>query len=149
MPHLLLFVMVGIPVYTSSRASNMHAANRSKTLTGNVAARVTPEEQARLQQRADEAGLTLSEWARQVLLEAVRSSQETRLLLSELLALRMIVLRLHLDLIEGDQPTKERLKEILERADATKHALAEQRIQGFQLHPTSSKSAGAAEASVS
>lgn len=127
----------------------MHVANRSKTLTGNVAARVTPEEQAHLQQRADEAGLTLSEWARQVLLEAVRSSRETRLLLSELLALRMIVLRIHLDLIEGDQPTKERLKEILERADATKHALAEQRIQGLQSQPTSTKSAGAAEASVS
>jgi Mobilization protein NikA len=127
----------------------MHASNRSKTLTGNVAARVTPEEQTRLQQRADEAGLTLSEWARQVLLEAVRSSQETRLLLSELLALRMIVLRLQLDLIDGEQPTKERLKEILERADATKHALAEQRIQGFKSPPTSAKSAGAAEASVS
>jgi uncharacterized protein (DUF1778 family) len=125
----------------------MHASNRSKTLTGNVTARVTPDEQVRLQQRADEVGLTLSEWARQVLLEALRSSQETRLLLSELIALRMIVLRLHLDLIEGDQPTKERLKEILERADATKYALAEQRIQGFQSHPTASKSAGAAEAS--
>lgn len=110
----------------------MHAGNRSKTLTGNVTARVTPEEQARLQERAEHAGLTLSEWARQVLLEAVGSSQETRLLLAELLALRMIVLRFNLDLIEGDQPTKERVKEILERADATKYALAEQRIQSIR-----------------
>lgn len=127
----------------------MHAGNRSKTLTGNVTARVTPEEQARLQERAEHAGLTLSEWARQVLLEAVGSSQETRLLLAELLALRMIVLRLHLDLIEGDQPTKERVKEILERADATKHALAEQRIQstrsevGFLVSGSGAKVASA------
>ena len=111
----------------------MHASNRSKTLTGNVTARVTPDEQALLQLRADAARLTLSEWSRRVLLEAVDGSQETRLLLSELLALRMIVLRLHLDLIEGDQPTKERVKEILERADATNHALAEQRIQSVRL----------------
>ena len=127
----------------------MHASNRSKTLTGNVTARVTPEEQARFQERAEHAGLTLSEWARQVLLEAVVSSQETRLLLSELLALRMIVLRLHLDLIEGDQPTEQRVKEILERADATKHALAEQRIQSIRSELGSSISGSSVkEASV-
>jgi uncharacterized protein (DUF1778 family) len=125
----------------------MHTSKRTRTRTRSVTAKVSPEEESVLKQRADGLGLTLSEWSRQVLLEALDGSPETRLLLSELIALRMIILRLQLDLIEGDQPTKERLKEILERADATKYALAEQRIQGFQLHPTASKSAGAAEAS--
>jgi uncharacterized protein (DUF1778 family) len=125
----------------------MHTAKRTKTRTRSVTAKVSPEEESVLKQRANGRGLTLSEWSRQVLLEALDGSPETRLLLSELIALHMIVLRLHLNLIEGDQPTKERLKEILERADATKYALAEQRIQGFQSHPTASKSSGAAEAS--
>jgi hypothetical protein len=110
----------------------MHKGTRPKALTGTASAHVTREEEQRVRQRAAEAGLTKSEWCRRVLLQALEAPQETRLLLSELLALRMIVLRLHLDLIEGDQPTKERMKEILERADATKCALAEQRIQVFQ-----------------
>jgi hypothetical protein len=126
----------------------MYKATRSKVLTGTASAHVTREEEQRVRQRADEAGLTKSEWCRQVLLNALEAPQEVRLMLSELLALRVIVLRLHLDLIEGDQPTKERLKEILERADATKHALAEQRIQAFRSQAAFSTSADdAAEAS--
>ena len=111
----------------------MYASKRTKLRTRSVTAKVSPEEECLLKQRANADGVTLSEWSRQVLLEAVCGSQQIRLLLSELLALRMIVLRLHLDLIEGDQPTKERVKEILERADATKHALAEQRIQSVRV----------------
>lgn len=102
-----------------------------------------------VKQRADVAGLTRSEWCRQALLQALEAPPETRLLLSELLALRMIVLRLHLDLIDGDQPTKERVREILERADATKHALAEQRIQAFQSQAAFPIPTGAAESSAS
>jgi hypothetical protein len=107
----------------------MYASKRTKLRTRSVTAKVSPEEESLLKHRADDDGVTLSEWSRKVLLDSVCGSQEIRLLLSELLALRMIVLRLHLDLLEGDQPTKERIKEILERADATKHTLAEQRIQ--------------------
>ena len=106
----------------------MYASNRSKTLTASVTAKVTADEKKRFGALARAANLSPSEWCRQALIKAADCSSESRLLLSELLALRMIVLRLHLDLIEGDQPTKERIKEILERADATKHALAEQRI---------------------
>ena len=106
----------------------MYASNRSKTLTASVTAKVTADEKKRFAGLARAANLSPSEWCRQALIKAADCSSESRLLLSELLALRMIVLRLHLDLIEGDQPTKERIKEILERADATKHALAEQRI---------------------
>ena len=100
-----------------------------------------------VKQRADVAGLTRSEWCRQALLQALEAPPETRLLLSELLALRMILLRLHLDLIDGDQPTKERVKEILERADATKHALAEQRIHAFHSQAPFPRPASVAEAS--
>ncbi len=107
----------------------MYASKRTKLRTRSVTAKVTPEEESVLKQRANADGVTLSERSRQVLLDGVCGSQEIRLLLSEVLALRMIVLRLHLDLIEGDQPTKERVEEILERADATKHTLAEQRLQ--------------------
>jgi hypothetical protein len=125
----------------------VHTSNRSKTLTASVTAKVTPDEKKRFTALAREAELSPSEWCRRALSQAAGCSSETRLLLSELLALRMIVLRLHLDLIEGIDPTNERLKEILERADAKKNALAEQRIQGLQSHPALSKSVGKKEAS--
>ncbi|MGI9072853.1 MAG: plasmid mobilization protein [Bryobacteraceae bacterium] len=125
----------------------MHKATRSKVLTGTASAHVTRDEEQRVRQRAAEAGLSKSEWCRQALLQALEAPPETRLLLSELLALRMIVLRLHLDLIDGDQPTKERLNEILERADATKHALAEQRIHAFHSQAVFPIRTGAAETS--
>jgi len=107
----------------------MYAAKRTKLRTRSVTAKVSPEEESLLKQRANAGGVTLSEWSRQVLLEAVCGSQEIRLLLSELLALRMIVLRLHLDLIEGDQPTKERVKEIGGVAHATNGELSANRSE--------------------
>jgi hypothetical protein len=131
----LVFLSLGVSgalwVFWPERPLAMHKGTRPKALIGTASAHVTREEEQRVRQRAAEAGLTKSEWCRRVLLQALEAPQETRLLLSELLALRMIVLRLYLDLIEGDQPTKERVKEILERADATKHALADQRIESF------------------
>ncbi|MBV9761896.1 MAG: hypothetical protein JO340_15145 [Acidobacteriaceae bacterium] len=44
----------------------------------------------------------------------------------------MIVLRLNLDQIGGEEITEARLKEILDRAEASKLSLAEQRIQAFR-----------------
>jgi hypothetical protein len=84
----------------------MYASNRSKTLTASVTAKVTADEKKRFGALAKAANLSPSEWCRQALIKAADCSSESRLLLSELLALRMIVLRLHIDLIEGDQPTK-------------------------------------------
>lgn len=109
--------------------------------------RLTPAENKRVKQCAEAAGLTRSEWCRQVLLHTLDAPLETRLVLSELLALRMIVLRLQLDLIEGEQPTMERMKEILERADATKYTLAEQRIRALQSQAALSINSDPAEGS--
>lgn len=106
----------------------MHGSNRRKTLTGSATAKLTSAEENLIKEAAAAAGLTKSEWCRQVLLQAIQTGPETRLMLSELLALRVILLRLHLDLIEGHEPTKERLSELFSQADATKYSLADKRI---------------------
>jgi hypothetical protein len=137
-----------IPPFCYQRRSELHGARRPKTLTGSATAKLTRNEEALIRQQADEAGLTKSEWCREVLLQALAVRPETRLLLSELLALRMIVLRLQLDLIEGRQPTNERLKEVLDRAEASKHALAEQRIHVFRSEPKPSPGSTGPEARV-
>ena len=113
----------------------MHTATRTKARTRSVTAKVTPREEALLRKCSEEQGLTLSEWLRQVALQGAQTSPEARLLLSELLSLRMIVLRLNLDQIGGEEITEARVKEILDRAEASKLSLAEQRIQAFRSQP--------------
>lgn len=120
----------------------MHSSNRRKTLTGSATAKLTAAEEDLVKQAADAAGLTKSEWCRQVLLHAIHTCPETRLVLAELCALRVIFLRLHLDLIDGQQPSKDRLNELLSQADATKYSLADKRIRAFRSQPVSG-SAGA------
>ncbi len=109
----------------------MHKAIRAKTLTANATAKLTVEEERRIRAQATSCGLTKSEWCRQVLLEALDASQGTRLLLSELLALRTVVLRLHADLLQGLDCSDARLKAILDRADLDKFNQAENRINKF------------------
>lgn len=109
----------------------MHKATRSKTLTGTVTAHVTAKEEQCMKDRAAALGLTKSEWCRQVLLQAIDAGPEARLLLAELMAVRKIFLKLHADALEGQESTAQRMKAIVEEAEATKHAMATQRIHRF------------------
>ncbi|HEX7362242.1 MAG TPA: hypothetical protein VF283_17260 [Bryobacteraceae bacterium] len=110
----------------------MHSAKRPKTLTEYIGARLTPVEGEQVRERADQAGLTKSEWCRQVVLEALETGPETRLLLAELMALRKIFLTLHKEAVEGGELSAQRVKAVVEDAEATKHAMADQRIHGFR-----------------
>ena len=109
----------------------MHKPTRAKTLTASASVKVTVDEEKRIREHAASCGLTKSEWCRQVLLEALEASQGTRLLLSEFLALRSVVLRLHADLLQGLDCSDARLKAILDRADLDKFNQAENRINKF------------------
>jgi len=120
----------------------LHGSKRPKTLTGSATAKLTPAEETLVKEAAAAAGLTKSEWCRQVLLQAVHSCPETRLVLAELCALRVIFLRLHLDLIDGQEPSKDRLNELLGQADATKYSLADKRIHAFRSEPQSLRASG-------
>lgn len=125
----------------------MHSSNRRKTLTGSATAKLTEAEETLVKQAAAASGLTKSEWCRQVLLQAINTCPETRLVLSELLALRVILLRLHLDLIDGQEPTKERLSELFNQADATKYSLADKRILAYRSDlPSGTSTASGMEA---
>ena len=109
----------------------MYPSKRVKNRTRSVTAKVAAEEEKRLKIRAEEAGLTLSEWARQVLLESVKASPEARLILAEFMALQTVLLVLHTDILQGRQLTEERIKLALEHADAAKFAVTEKRIIAF------------------
>lgn len=109
----------------------MYASKRVKTRTRSVTAKVSVDEEKQLKLRAEEAGLTLSEWARQVLLQSVTASPEARLVISEFMALRTVLLVIHTDILQGRQVTEERIKLALQHADAGKLAVADKRISTF------------------
>src|SRR3954465_3156746 len=110
----------------------METKKRSKNLNSVVAIRLSGVQAARLLERAQQTGQTSSEWGRQTIVQALETSVDTRLLLSETLALRKIVLALHVDLLQGQTVTEQRLRTIVENAEATKFAMAESRIHSIR-----------------
>jgi len=123
----------------------MRASKRQRALTEYISARLTVDEEKRLRERTEAAGLTKSEWCRQVILTALETPPETQLLLSEFLALRALVLALHTDALQGTKVTEQRVAAMIQQADAKKYAMAENRIRAFRANGKS----GSAEASKS
>jgi len=121
----------------------MHARTRAASLTETLGIRVTEDERRALEERAEEAHLSLSEWCRQALLGSVSTSPETRLVLSEVLALRRVFLALQVELLQGREVTEDRIRAAMEEADRTKFEMVEKRISAFRergqkrpTHPT-------------
>jgi hypothetical protein len=102
--------------------------------TRSVGTKITDEEYARLEASAAASGLTVGEWRREVLLKAsgqpaplATPTEET--LLSELLALRTILLNLFYDVASGEPPNRERMQALIEKADGDKREKALTRLQ--------------------
>jgi hypothetical protein len=95
--------------------------------TKSISTKVTEAECADMVRRA--APLTVSEWVRGILLGAAHLQF---LLLTELLALRTIVLNLTFALAASGPPTTEAMHAIIDRADAEKLRKAEDRIVTLQ-----------------
>lgn len=109
----------------------MHAKSRSVTLKQILGVRVTDEERTVFQLRAEEAGLSLSEWSRRALLASVSTSPETRLLLAELLAFRKLALWLQAQTIKGVLLDEAAFKQAVEQAEITKLLWADERIERY------------------
>ena len=83
-----------------------------------------------LEERAQAAGLTLSEWVREVLLAApMDGAGETgEVILAEVLALRTLFLNLQFRQGQGPM-TEAEMRTLIERADAVKGERARERIE--------------------
>ena len=106
----------------SGVAANHDATRRTKS----VSTKVIEAEYDAIARRAEP--LTVSEWARGILLSATQPDPLHFLLLAELLALRTIVLNLNFALAANDPPTTEAMHALIDRADAQKLSKAEERI---------------------
>jgi hypothetical protein len=97
--------------------------DRSHYRTKSIGVRVAEADFARLQARADSEGKSLGEWSRDVLLERVQDRQPTRAeqtIVSEILALRTILLNALFSLAKGKVISEAEMSELIERADAEK-----------------------------
>ena len=99
------------------------------------------EEFARLEARARERGLTLSEWCRETLLASVNSHEEKsfnllstggvtgqQALMAELVALRAILLNVLFKQAKGEPLTAEEMQRLIDRADSDKLRKARERL---------------------
>ena len=107
----------------------MHSSNRLKTLTASITAKLTPAEEKRVAAAAEAQGVTRSQWLRRTVLNAVSCPPETRLVLSEVLALRALTLALHAAALPNSEAL---IRGAINHADARKSADADNRIATLQ-----------------
>jgi hypothetical protein len=85
------------------------------------------------------APLTISEWARKVLLQAMQFDPMVTALLAEILALRVILLNLHFALAEGKTVSDEFLRALIERADNDKWSKLDDRLAAIRARNESTR----------
>lgn len=105
--------------------------DRSHHRTKSIGVRVTEADFARLQTLSDAAGKPLGEWAREALLEKLQPQAPTpaeQTMVSEILALRTILVNVVFSLADGQDITEAEMYRLIERADAEKWKKTLQRL---------------------
>jgi hypothetical protein len=123
----------------------------TKPLRGrSLGTRLSEDEYTRCEKAAARRGQTLSEWCRRVLLEASQENTaddagqlETLATLAEILALRKIVINLLYGEKAGEPLDEERMRELIETADAEKLAKAAERLRAARQTRAEGSSDGA------
>src|SRR5260370_8133019 len=85
--------------------------------TKSISTKVTDEEYAQFEALA--GGQTISEWARDVLLNATKPNSSEQTVLAEVLALRTILLNVHFAVSQGPTLTAEEMQKLIQRPDQT------------------------------
>lgn len=94
--------------------------------TKSISTKVTDEEYAQMEALA--GGQTISEWARDVLLKTAKPNVGDHTILSEVLALRTILLNALYKLSQGETLSGEEMQRLIERADQDKLRKAQERL---------------------
>lgn len=127
----------GFPSGSTPQGSsqNTSASRRSRS----VGTKLTDEEYARLEALAAARGVTPGEWVREIVLAAFpktaggrpepEATPAERTVLSEVLALRTILINIIYDLAGGHEIAPERMRELIAKADAGKLDKAVERLR--------------------
>lgn len=93
-----------------------------------IGIRISDEQYNDLTRRAAEKGMSLTDFQRLIVLQALYAPSETRLMLAEMIRLQKIILSFHATVLNGGSLTRERIDSIVREADQGKFELADQRI---------------------
>jgi hypothetical protein len=94
--------------------------------TKSISTKVTDEEYSQFEALAGEQ--TISEWTRNVLLDATKPNAHEQAVLAEVLALRTILLNIHFAISQGQTLSADEMQQLIERADRDKLSKARQRV---------------------
>jgi hypothetical protein len=95
-----------------------------------LSAKLTEAELLRVQRRAEQEGLTVSEWTRATVLRCLDVDPVTRTMMAEFLAMRRIVLTLYTELRSGGKELSAgAIDRLVADSDLRKYALADRRIR--------------------
>jgi uncharacterized protein YfaS (alpha-2-macroglobulin family) len=103
-----------------------------------VSTKLTKTEFAEIERLAEEHGQWLSEWVRDVLLEAIEEQKTPRYHVAfiELQALRLLLVNTLEPLLRGDKMTAEQFKEMLRYVKANKRKAAEDMLASYAERST-------------
>ena len=100
--------------------------------TRTVGCKMTDAEYERLNATAEERGITLGEWCREVLLQHTNGTKPITVeetVLAELLALRTILLNAFYKLTRGETLTAQEMQRLIEHADEGKFRKVHERLK--------------------
>jgi hypothetical protein len=104
-----------------------------KPRSKSISTKVTEEEYVQFEALAGDQ--TISEWARDALFKAAKSSRAEQTIVAELLALRMILLNILFTIANREPLTTTAMDDIIKRADAGKLAKAMERLTRATTEP--------------
>ena len=102
--------------------------NRTIRKVRTIGIRISDDQYEDLTKRAAEKGMSLTDFQRLIVLQALYTPSETRLMLAEMVRLQKIILSFHATVLNGGTLTRERIDSIVREADQGKFELADQRI---------------------
>ncbi len=112
-----------------------HRLRRSKGRAGRsvvASTKLTPDEQDELDRAAKFAGKAFSEWARDVLLSAARSNGEHLAVITELVAMRMLLSTVLRPVALGERLTHDAYVQVLNEVRAGKHDTAREVLRQYR-----------------
>jgi len=119
---------------SASSGSTQGSSQTSVRRTRSVGTKLSEEEYARLESLAAAQGVTPGEWVRELVLQAfdrpaAEATVAERTVLSEVLALRTILINIIYDQANGHEIAPERMRELIAKADAGKVEKALERLK--------------------
>lgn len=114
-------------------------ARKRSSRDKSIGTRLTPAEFELLNKRAEERGLTSSEFVRLVTLQALYSPPELRLIVAEIYSLRHAVAEVLSGMVEEKEMDRGKVLQLFKAADSLKFKGADTRILAAQSEPSSSQ----------